>query len=241
MRLTLYERIRSVVPKPVKVALQPVLGLVTDKYSSELGYWKARHRTEGFDNRHYRGLMLAMARETDESFLAGKTVADFGCGPKGSLCWLQGAEAKIGIDVLAARYADAFPEAIRSHDMIYVTATEAVIPMPTASVDVMFTLNALDHAADLPAMSREIVRVLKPSGEFIGSFNLNEPCTVAEPLTLDEALLDRELLCRFTETSRRLGRFGPAGAEYQEMFDGVSTYRPGERGYMWYRGTKRPQ
>jgi hypothetical protein len=27
--------------------------------------------------------MLAMAEETDDGFLAGKVVADFGCGPQG--------------------------------------------------------------------------------------------------------------------------------------------------------------
>ena len=45
--------------------------------------------------------MLAMAEEPTADFLAGKIVAAFGCGPRGSLVWAPNALLRIGIDVLA--------------------------------------------------------------------------------------------------------------------------------------------
>lgn len=240
MKLTAYERARARVPKPIKQALRPLGRLFTNKLDSEMQYWRNRFRGEGgtLSSDHYRRLMLAMAEEADEGFLAGRVVADFGCGPRGSLAWLRESAANIGIDVLAARYADEFPDEIVSHGMIYVTSTERTIPMPSVSIDVIFTLNALDHCADLQAMCDEIDRVLKPGGDLIASFNLNEPPTASEPQCLTEDLLDRVLLDRFEARSIRFGVH--QGDTYVEMFSGQSTYKPGKRGYMWFRGTKRP-
>ena len=116
--------------------------------------------------------MLAMAEEPDDNFLKGKIVADFGCGPRSSLFWASSASLKIGIDVLADRYADEFTDNIISHGMIYLKSTEKVIPLPSNFVDVMFTLNAIDHVDSFSNMCSEIIRVLKPGGDFIGSFNL---------------------------------------------------------------------
>lgn len=201
MRLTPYEYIRSLVPKPIKAVLRPVLGLFIDKYGSELGYWRNRHRLDGFENEWYRPSLLGLAGEENEAFLLGKVVADFGCGPNGSLAWL-GNPHLFGIDVLADKYAEAFPDDIRSHGMIYVTCTETVIPMPSNSIDVMFTRNALDHTSNLEAMCSEIVRVIKTGGELIGGFNLYEPATYAEPQTLTPELLGRLLFRHFSEVRR---------------------------------------
>jgi len=42
-----------------------------------------------FANARYERLMLAMAEEPDDTFLKGKIVTDFGCGPIGSLTWVK--------------------------------------------------------------------------------------------------------------------------------------------------------
>jgi hypothetical protein len=57
------------------------------KGTAELRFWKTRFEKEGriLTNDHYRKIMLAMAEEDDTSFLSNKIVADFGCGPRGSL------------------------------------------------------------------------------------------------------------------------------------------------------------
>ena len=63
--------------------------------------------------------MLAMAEESTQRFISGKVVADFGCGPRGSLAWAASAAIKViplpsdFIDVMftmhAMRYVDNFP------------------------------------------------------------------------------------------------------------------------------------
>ena len=239
-QLTRFERFKSALPKPVKKALAPLRNLVVGKTQSELAYWQARHLVEGrFKNDWYERILLAIAGESDGAFLKGKSIADFGCGPRGSLTWAEQANFRFGIDVLAQRYAEVFPDDVRDHGMVYVPSTEAVIPMPDACIDIMFTLNALDHVANLDVMCSEICRILKPRGRLVGSFNLNESATAAEPQTLTEAVLDQKLLRFFDVKSKRLGRKGMANDNYVEMFSGNSTYDETSPGYLWFDGNLR--
>ena len=50
--------------------------------------------------------------------------------------WASNASLRLGIDVLADLYANAFPEDFAEHDMVYVKCTESHIPIPGAFVDV---------------------------------------------------------------------------------------------------------
>lgn len=155
------------------------------KYSHEMNFWKRRFATEKqkFNNSHYRDLMLSMAETSDGNFLNNKVVADFGCGPRGSLAWVPSSCVKIGIDVLVDLYVEHFADNMKSHGMIYVKSSESDIPLPTAYCDVVFTINSLDHVANM-CMFNEIDRILKPGGVLYGSFNLHEPATDAEPQVL---------------------------------------------------------
>lgn len=176
------------------------------KYGAEIAYWRETYRVENFcfRNEHYKKLMLAIANESDESFLTDKIVADFGCGPRGSLAWIQTAKLKIGIDVLAARYAEEFPTQVVKHGMIYVTCTEEVIPVPSNFIDILFTMNALDHVNNLDAMIKEILRILRPGGMIIASINLGEPPTVWEPQSLNESIIEEKLLSKLKIISIRI-------------------------------------
>ena len=152
---------------------------------------------------------------------------------------------RIGIDVIADRYADEFTHNITSHGMIYLKCTEKVIPLPSDFVDIMFTLNAIDHVDNFPTMCKEIVRVLKPGGEFIGSFNLEEPATACEPQQLSEQIIKEALLSKLQVRSYRVTKHGPNGTGaqgqdllYQPFFDGNLSYTPGEEGFLWVRAQK---
>ncbi|NMC49333.1 MAG: class I SAM-dependent methyltransferase [Desulfovibrio sp.] len=177
------------------------------KYESELQYWMKCFVKEGrrFDNKHYADRCLQMAQEPDDTFLRDKVVADFGCGPRGSLAWTQAPAIRIGIDVLASTYINCFGQCMLDHNMIYVTSTETIIPIPSASMDVMFTMNAMDHVDDLSNMSAEVLRIMKPGGLFLGSFNLHEPATSCEPQTLTEELIRKYIAiftCQFLSPGR---------------------------------------
>lgn len=212
------------------------------KSISELNYWKKIYENEGghFENDHYRDLMLAIAEERDDSFMRGKIVADFGCGPRGSLAWTTEPKVKIGIDVLADQYLDFFGEEMLRHQMIYVTANESHIPIPDAYVDYICTINSLDHVNSLESMTGEILRILKPNGVLLASFNLNEPATYCEPQTLTEQLLEEKLLRYFDVVSYKLGYRAESGT-YENMLNGhfVESVSENETAILWVKGRKK--
>lgn len=230
--------VKALIPKPVKRMLW---GKTKTKYDSELAYWQGRLEAEEgtFRNAHYKRLMLAMAEEPDETFLQGKIVADFGCGPRGSLVWAASAHLRIGIDVLADRYAEAFKDNMISHDMIYVKSTEQVIPLPSDFVDILFTVNAIDHVDNFSAMCKEIIRVLKPGGQFIGSFNLEEPPSPCEPQQLNEKIIQEHLLNVLDVQSYRTAQKSEKQGQYTPFFEGKLSYQPGQQGYLWVKAKKK--
>ncbi|MHB9075852.1 MAG: methyltransferase domain-containing protein [Desulfobaccales bacterium] len=181
--------------------------------------------------------MLAIAEETDESFIKDKIVADFGCGPCGSLVWAESAKIRIGIDVLVDQYSSCFPS-ILSHGMIYLKSTEEAIPLPSEFVDVMFSLNAIDHVNNLSTMCKEILRVIKPGGIFCCSFNLEEPATIFEPQRLTEKIIKDNLLNFLDIKSYRATIPGPKDDPYRPFFDGNLKYSKGQHGFLWVKARK---
>lgn len=238
--MKILKKAKEAIPMPIKEFLLPIRCLISNKYATELAFWKRRLEIDHgvFQNFFYKRLMLAMAGEVDETFLTGKIVADFGCGPRGSLIWAKSALLRIGIDVLADRYADNFQSNIISHGMVYVKSTEKVIPIPSDFVDVMFTLNAIDHVESFTIICKEIVRVLKPGGDFIGSFNLEEPVTPCEPQKLNEQIIKINLLDFLEIKSYRITQRGPENDLYAPFFEGNLSYKRGEKGFLWVRANK---
>jgi SAM-dependent methyltransferase len=230
------------IPEPLRKALRPVRDFFVGKSESELSYWQQRFKETGgkFKNSHYKKNMLAMAEEINTDFLKNKIVADFGCGPCGSLTWADTATARIGIDVLADRYVDAFPDNATTHNMIYLKSTEKTIPLPSDSVDVMFTINAIDHVDNFEIICNEIIRVLKPGGYFIGSFNLEEPPASCEPQQLTEKLIKENLLDKLEIISYKLAHKGKIGNQYAPMIAGDPSYKTGDEGFLWARARKQP-
>ncbi len=229
-------------PRLVKSFLLPVIQIFAQthlKNYAELNFWQEKWEQENhkLSNAHYEKIFLAMAGEKDTSFLGGKTVADFGCGPRGSLCWAKSASNRIGIDVLVDKY-EKF--GISRHNIEYIKNTEKSIPLQSDYVDILFTLNAIDHVSNFDITCREIVRIIKPGGELIGSFNLNEPKSASEPQTLDEEIIQEELLRYFDIINYRIRPQGPKGDYYSYFFDdSILDILPDEPGYLWVRAKKK--
>jgi len=232
--------LKTIIPEPIKEILRPIRNRFLKKSVAELSFWQSRLEIDKgkFKNSHYEKLMLAMAEESSDNFLKGKIVADFGCGPRGSLVWAHSAILRIGIDALADRYADEFTGNVTSHGMIYLKSTENVIPLPSDFVDIMFTLNAIDHVDNFSVMCAEIIRVLKPGGQFIGSFNLEEPASSCEPQQLNEMIIKENLLNNLEVQSYRITKKGPQEDLYAPFFSGGLSYEPGQEGYLWVRARK---
>ncbi len=238
--MSIKQVLRTVFPKPTSDGLRPIPNRLPEKGVEELSFWRSRLEIDQgqFKNSHYERLMLAMAEESNDNFLKGKIVADFGCGPRGSLVWARSAILRIGIDVLADRYADEFSSNILSHGMIYLKSTEKVIPLPSEFVDILFTLNAIDHVDNFSVMCAEIVRVLKPGGQFIGSFNLEEPASHCEPQQLNEELVKNNLLNDLEIQSYRITKQGSKDDFYGPFFSGSLSYESGEQGILWVKARK---
>ena len=238
----IFECLKSITPKSIKHIIRKIIQRHTiNKYDAELSFWKSRCRIDNglFRNSHFEKLMLAMAGETSNDFVRGKIIADFGCGPRGSLVWAESAIVRIGIDVLADRYAEEFKDNIISHRMIYLKSTEKVIPLPSGFVDIMFSVNAIDHVDDFEIICDEIIRVLRSGGEFIGSFNLEEPPTIYEPQQLNEKIIKKYLLNKMEIKCLRTSRKGPEGNQYAPLLnDEILSYKPGEEGILWVRAEK---
>ncbi len=210
-----------------------------DKCESELAYWLDCYREEKvFHNEHYKELMLGIADATDDGFWKNRVVADFGCGPRGSLAWTNSPCIKIGIDILVPRYLKEFD--LKSHGMVYVTSSEDGIPMADESVDYLLTLNSLDHVLNLEVMTKELLRILKKGGTLLGSFNLYEAASDCEPQTLTEELLDKALLSHFEEKSYKLAlRDVQGGYKYMRSKQYIERGSSKEEQTLWYKGIKK--
>ncbi len=238
-----YEEIRRGLEEEWKIDRDRVKYFRMNKYDGELSYWRERFIEEGgeFKNSHYKKLMLGIAEQEDDDFLRGMVVADFGCGPRGSLQWTDKPRIKLGIDVLAKDYMDHFGEELAGHNMIYVTSSEKHIPLPTGFVDCLFTINSLDHVDNLQQMAGEILRILKHGGTLLASFNLNEPCTECEPQTLTEDLVRNLILDNFTIESYRLA-YKEEGDTYRNIFNNKTVTVSDEEikpVVLWVKGKKK--
>jgi len=228
------------IPRPIRSYFLKFAGFLSIpgvKHTSEFYYWHTQLKNDGgtFHNKWYRNLMLQIACEKEEDFVTDKVIADFGCGPRGSLCWAENAKDRIGIDILTDKYRLL---GIDSQNMRYVTASEMSIPLPSNSVDILFSINALDHVDNFDVICFELARILKPGGELIGSFNLDEKPSVCEPQTLTEEMLKLSLLHNFDILSYRMAKHGPKKHGYKHFGDGSESPTTGPR-YLWLRARKK--
>jgi SAM-dependent methyltransferase len=126
---------------------------------------------------------------------------------------------------------------------LYIKSTEKQIPIPTGFVDVVFTMNSMDHTDNFEIMSKEILRILKPNGEFIGSFNMNESATPCELQKLTFELIEKVLLSKL-EIKHQLTAFNgnflqPQKGTYDCFFDNnCAKPSSADKYILWVRGKK---
>lgn len=107
--------------------------------------------------------------------LAGTEVLDVGCGLGGVdvlLATEHGAARVVGIDVEAPLIERARERAERaglSGRIRFEQVVPGPFPFDAESFDVVFTKDAMIHIPDKLALYREVLRVLRPGGLFVGS------------------------------------------------------------------------
>lgn len=226
----------------IGVDAEKIINSVSKK-NAEFAYWNhVIDNEKEFLNEHYKELMLCLAEEENDDFWKGKVIADFGCGPRGSLKWTNTPAIKIGIDVLIQEYMKITD--LSKHGVIYVTAKEDKIPMPDECVDYIMALEVLDRVNDIEITLNEITRVLKTGGTFAGCFPLHETKDVGQPQSFNESII--ELLTGDYEIiSKRIAKRALSNGKhldpYYNMINGnyVKTLQNDEQGFLWFRAIKK--
>lgn len=98
-----------------------------------------------------RGMTRSLARLIGEHVRAGDTVLDFGCG---NMPYRPLVEGK-GATYLGADFGDEADVAI---------SPDGKVAAPDGSVDIVMSVQVLEHVRDLDAYFAEIARILKPDG-----------------------------------------------------------------------------
>jgi ubiquinone/menaquinone biosynthesis C-methylase UbiE len=117
------------------------------------------------DTSHYRKLFSRFV-----SF-EGKTVLDMGCN-RGYLLhsFLQHEKFEaIGADLVSYYLKDAVRE--YGDRIRFVQSTPTSIPLPSSSVDVVYTIDTIEHLSRPKEILRDVFRVLRPGGAFLVHFN----------------------------------------------------------------------
>jgi 2-polyprenyl-3-methyl-5-hydroxy-6-metoxy-1,4-benzoquinol methylase len=130
----------------------PLTGERTVPGVPEENYWFRRHEVA------YRFAL---------PHVAGRQVLEVGCGEGyGTALLATAAAAVVGIDydaLTAAHAAATYPQAR------FVRANLAALPVPTASVDVVVTLQVIEHVWNHGQFVGECLRVLRPGGTLLVS------------------------------------------------------------------------
>ena len=107
--------------------------------------------------------------------LAQKRVLDIGCGLGGAdvvLAREHGAGAVVGIDIEAplVERARRLVAAARLEESIEIRLVEpGPLPFDADSFDIVFSKDSIIHIPDKPTFYRDVLRILRPGGVFVGS------------------------------------------------------------------------
>jgi len=187
---------------PHLLAVGEVNGSI-DKKRAELDYWigLSRSLTEGcVTDAQRKEVLLRVCHEKafprykeslylEEDSLAGKRILDVGCGPHCGIIGFRSCE-KYGVDHLIDDYVDiGYP--LSEHGVTYFNCKSEDMPFESSFFDVVLSVNALDHVDDLEKTIKEISRVLKGGGQFVGQLNFHAHPTDTEPLCLTHESIAR--------------------------------------------------
>jgi phosphoethanolamine N-methyltransferase len=156
-----------------------------------------------------------VARMLEGADLRGREVLDIGCGVGGGdvvLARDHGAGHVLGIDVEQPALDRATARATAAGlagRLSFQLVAPGPLPFADASFDVVFSKDSIIHVADKPALFAEVLRVLRPGGDFVVSDWFRGRAPFSEEMTTyvesGHLTFNMETLEATAEALRRIG------------------------------------
>ncbi|MBO9522546.1 MAG: methyltransferase domain-containing protein [Nocardioidaceae bacterium] len=214
-------------------AVDPRLAPGAQRATIDKGEWADRAQVGelGFHVRNagFRGDDAVWSKAIDTDWRAagfeptgwkGKRVLDVGAGSRLRSLWFEDAEVVV-LEPLADKFRDEVPwNDFDQAVAVYSVPGEEFVPELENSIDLIVSINALDHGYDIAQSIRNLKRYLKPDGEAFLSFDMHDEPDYMHPLVLSNELMlgiyaDAGFEVVKVESARRYhGAEGPGAFHY---------------------------
>jgi SAM-dependent methyltransferase len=164
----------------------------------------------------------------------GKTVLDIGCGPTGRLDWLDG--SFIAVEPLAAAFRRLPWAHLEKYHKVYELPAETRIKELVGRVDMVISLNCLDHAYDLDAIVSNMAAYLKSGGRAFISVDVDKPSgdDPWHPLAIRHETL-RAILERHGFVIEKEEQGNVADTDGGKMLTGLKAWGEGTAYHYWLK------
>jgi SAM-dependent methyltransferase len=147
--------------------------------SAELDWWRNKPLAEAYTEALWRRLGFARTQ------FRGLRVMDLGCGPTLHAAWFEGLAELIAVDPLAEQYRAEVPwHRLDRASRVVAQPAERLVKGVELQLDVVLSINALDHAYDLAASIWNVAEYLKPGGLAFLSFDIHGRGDRLHPMVL---------------------------------------------------------